>query len=313
MGRLEELRINAYLSEVARGYSNNSFIAETLFPTIDSELEKVDIFQFNKEAFQIYDTERAIRSNSNLISPQGFSKHTATLTEHDLAYPIDYREEEEARKVKLQLHATNVVTEGLKLKHEKQCADLAQNPERYPDENKIALSGAEQLSDKSSKPLRLIDTARDAISKNIGQDPNTMVIGQEVWSIIKRHPKLKGLISDNQNKVLTVQLLKDFFEIENIVVGKSIFTDANNKFTRVWGNNIIMAYVPKLTSRTEYDPSYGYTIRKKDALQIDEYKKEGNKVKYIRATDIYTPFLVGPEAGYLISNVVDANNVNFTD
>ena len=32
MGRLEELRINAYLSEVARGYSNNSFIAESLLP-----------------------------------------------------------------------------------------------------------------------------------------------------------------------------------------------------------------------------------------------------------------------------------------
>ena len=27
MGRLEELRINAYLSEVARGYSNNAFVA----------------------------------------------------------------------------------------------------------------------------------------------------------------------------------------------------------------------------------------------------------------------------------------------
>ena len=42
MGRLEELRINAYLSEVARGYSNNAFIAESLFPTIESELEKID-------------------------------------------------------------------------------------------------------------------------------------------------------------------------------------------------------------------------------------------------------------------------------
>ena len=37
------------------------------------------------------------------------------------------------------------------------------------------------------------------------------------------------------------------------------------------------------------------------AYIIDEYTKEGNKVKYIRATDIYTPFLVGAEAGYLIS------------
>ena len=64
MGRLEELRINAYLSEIARGYGNNSFIADKLFPTIPSEKEKIDIFEFNKEAFQIYDTERAIRANS---------------------------------------------------------------------------------------------------------------------------------------------------------------------------------------------------------------------------------------------------------
>jgi hypothetical protein len=146
MGRLEELRINAYLSEVARGYSNNAFIAENLFPTIESELEKIDIFEFNKEAFQMYDTERAIRANSNVISPKGFTKHTTTLTEHDLAYPVDYREEEEAaKKVKLQVHATNVVTQGLKLKHEKQCADLVQNLDSYSSDNKIILSGTSQF------------------------------------------------------------------------------------------------------------------------------------------------------------------------
>ena len=235
MGRLEELRINAYLSEVARGYKNNAFVAQYLFPEITSEKEKIDIFEFNKEAFNLYDTERAIRANSNVISPQGFKKYTTTLTEHDLSYPIDYREEQEAEKVKLQLHATNVVTEGLKLKLEKQCADLAQDQSKYPNENKVILSG-----------------------------------------------------------------------IENIIIGKSIFSDKDGNFVRVWQDNIVLAYVPALgSSRTEYDPSYGYTVRKKDALQVDEYQKEGNKVKYIRATDIYTPFLVGPEAGYLISSVND--------
>lgn len=84
-----------------------------------------------------------------------------------------------------------------------------------------------------------------------------------------------------------------------------IFANEKNEFVRVWGNSIVLAYVPKLDSRTEYDPALIYTVRKKDALQIDEYKKETNKVKYIRATDIYTPFLVGAEAGYLISNVID--------
>ena len=304
MGRLEDLRINAYLSEVARGYGNNSFIAENLFPIIDSEKEKIDIFQFNKEAFQLYDTERAIRANSNVITPKGFSKHTATLAEHDLAYPIDYREEDEAEKVKLQLHATNVVTEGLKLKLEKQCADLAQDPKNYATENKIALSGTSQFTNDASDPLKVVNAGKDAVCGKIGKDPNTLVMGQEVWQALKQNTSLKNLIASSSNKIITLDLLKEFFEIENIVVGRSIYADANNNFARVWGNNIILAYVPKLTSRTEYDPSFGYTVRKKDALQIDEYQKEGNKVKYIRATDIYTPFLVGAEAGYLISNAV---------
>lgn len=308
MGRLEELRINAYLSEVARGYGNNAFVAGNLFPTIYSEKEKIDIFEFNKEAFNIYDTERAIRANSNVISPQGFKKYTTTLTEHDLSYPIDYREEQEAEKVKLQLHATNVVTEGLKLKLEKQCADLAQDPNNYPTENKLILSGSSCFNWKSSDPQGVVDDAKDAVSSKIAQDPNTMIIGQDAWRTLKRHPKLKELISNNQNKLLTLNFLKEIFEIENIFIGKSIFVDKDNKFVRIWKDNIILAYVPKLgSSRTEYDPSFAYTVRKKDALNIDEYQKEGNKVKYIRATDIYDPFLVGAEAGYLIAGVNDPN------
>ena len=306
MGRLEELRINAYLSEVARGYSNNSFIAESLFPVINSDLEKVDIFEFNKEAFQVYDTERAIRANSNVISPKGFKKHTTTLTEHDLAYPIDYREEEEARKIKLQVHATNVVTEGLNLKLEKECADLVQNPDSYSAENKIILSGTSCFDNEASDPQGIIDDAKDAVSAKIAQDPNTMIIGQAAWKALKKHPQLVGLISDNKNKMVTLEFLKEIFEVENIYIGKSIFSNAEGNFERIWKDNIVLAYVPNLgASRTEYDPSFAYTVRKKDALQIDEYTKEGNKVKYIRATDIYTPFLVGAEAGYLISNAVN--------
>jgi hypothetical protein len=308
MGRLEELRINAYLSEVARGYSNNAFIAQNLFPTIYSEKEKIDIFEFNKEAFNIYDTERAIRANSNVISPQGFKKHTTTLTEHDLSYPIDYREEQEAEKVKLQLHATNVVTQGLQLKHEKECADLVQDLNNYAPENKLVLSGSDCFNHEASDPQKIVDNAKDAISKKIAQDPNTMVIGQDAWRSLRYNKTLRGLISDTRNKLITLDFLKEIFEVENIVIGKSIFADANGNFVRIWKDNIVLAYVPPLgSSRTEYDPSFAYTIRKKDALNIDEYTKEGNKVKYIRATDIYTPFLVGAEAGFLISGVNDPN------
>ncbi len=302
MGRLEDLRINAYLSEVARGYKNSAFIADALFPTIESDLEKVDIFEFNKEAFQVYNTERAIRADSNVISPKGFNKKTVTLTEHDLAYPLDYREEEESKKVKLQLHATNIVTEGLRLKQEKLCADLVQDPANYPSGNKITLSGTSKFSDPASDPIGVIDDAKDAIAGKIAQDPNTMILGHDAWKTIKRHDKIKELISGTQNKIITLDFLKEAFEIPNIVIGRSVFVDSAGNFTKIWGDNIILAYVPQLSMRTEYDPAFAYMIKKKNSLNIDEYKKEGNKVRYIRATDIYTPFLVGPDAGYLISD-----------
>lgn len=300
MGRLEDLRINAYLSEVARGYKNNAFIAGNLFPEIESELEKVDIFEFNKEAFSVYNTERAIRANSNVVSPKGFTKKTTTLTEHDLAYPIDYREDEESKKVKLQLHATNVVTEGLKLRHEKQCADLAQNVDNYPTGNKITLSGTSKFSHADSDPVGVIEDAKDAVAAKIAQDPNTMIIGQESWKVLKRHAQIAGMISDNQNKIVTLNFLKEIFEIPNIFIGKAVFVDEDENFVKVWQDNIVLAYTASLSSRTEYDPAFAYTVRKKNSLYIDEYEKEGKKVKYIRATDIYTPFMVGPEAGYII-------------
>lgn len=304
MGRLEDLRINAYLSKVARGYSNNAFIADVLFPEIDSESEKTDIFEFNKEAFSIYNTDRAIRANSNVISPKGFNKKTVTLQEHDLAYPIDYREEDESQKVKLQVHATNVVTEGLKLKYEKTCADLVQSTETYGTGNKATL--ATKLSDtENSKPYDAIETAKDTVASKIAQDPNTMVIGLDAWKYLKRNKQLKDMLSISQEQILTLEFLKKIFEIENIVVGKSVFADEQGNFTRVWGDNIILTYTSKIDSRTQYDPAFAYTVKKKNALVIDEYQKEGKKVKYIRATDIYSPFVVGPEAGYLLHNLVN--------
>lgn len=305
MGRLEDLRINAYLSKVARGYTNNAFIASALFPEIDSESEKVDIFEFNKEAFSVYNTERAIRANSNVVSPKGFNKKSVTLTEHDLAYPIDYREEDESKKIKLQLHATNVVTEGLKLKQEKQCADLVQDTTNFPTGHKITLSGTSKFSDyDNSDPIGVVEDGKDVIAGKIAQDPNTMVIGHDVWKKLKRHPQIQGLISNNLNKIVTLDFLKEIFEIPNIVIGKSVFVDEDGNFIKVWADNIILAYTSNLSSRTEYDPAFAYTVKKKNALNIDEYTKEGNKIKHIRATDIYSPFLVGAEAGYLINDIL---------
>jgi hypothetical protein len=151
--RLAGLRlVDPALTTLARGYRNAQMVAEELFPIVGNlEKEAGKYPQFSKEAFLLYATERAIRAGSNRVNPAGITPLDYSMTEHDLEYPIDYRESEEAI-FPLQAHATNVVTSAIQLRREKQAADLAQNANNYAAGNKLALAGDDCFSEPGSDP-----------------------------------------------------------------------------------------------------------------------------------------------------------------
>ncbi len=304
MGRLEDLRVvDPVLTTLSRGYSNAQLVADALFPFVSVEKESGKIPQFGKEAFKIYNTERALRANSNRISPEGRTTIDFVLEEHDLEYPIDYRESEEDI-FPLEEHATMVVTEGIRLRHEKKCADLAQTLGNYPTGNKITLSGNSQFTDKTnSDPIGVVENGKDAIRGKIGRNPNTMVVGAATFKALKQHPQLIEKIKYSIKGIITIDLMKEIFEVENIVIGASIYATDAGTFTDIWLDNITLAYVTRTAAekRTPYEPSYAYTLRKKNKPEIDKYDEKG-KLRIIRNTDIFMPKIVGAEAAYIIND-----------
>lgn len=305
MGRLSNLRQqDPVLTELAYGYDNAEMACEALFPVVNVDKEGGKIPLFGKEKFRIYETLRALRAKSNRIQPSDIGNLDIILDEHDLEYPIDYREDAEAN-LPLRAHANDVVTEGIQLRREKYCADLAQNADNYANSNKTALSGTSQFTDgTNSDPEGVVSDAHDAIRKKIGKKANTMVIGESSWRVLKRHPQLRGLLSTNTKRLVRIEDLKDIFEVQNIVIGLSMFEPTiGDPMADIWSDNIVMAYVPTAdkSMRTMYKPSYGYTLRKKGSLIVDARTEDG-KVEIIRQTDIYRPYLLGAEGGYLISN-----------
>jgi hypothetical protein len=314
MSRLSSLRVvDPVLSNLSIGYSNAQLVADQLFPYAPVEREGGKIPMFSKEAFRVYQTERALRAKSNRINPENITDQDIVLDEHDLEYPIDYREDAESA-FPLQAHATMVVTEGIRLRHEKYCADLAQNTASYPVGNKIVLSGTSQFTDGSnSDPEGVIDDAKSAIRAKIARHPNTMVIGYPSYKTLKRHPKLQAILSDTRPRMVQLADLRELFEIENIIVGMGTFVaDGGDVFSDIWSDNIVLAYVPaplpagggaegEGNRRNMYNPSYGYTLRKRGWPQVDTRTEDG-KLEIVRNTDIYRPYLLGAEAGYLISD-----------
>ena len=307
MGRLSKLRVvDPVLSALAIGYSNAAFVGDQLLPFVTLDKEGGKIPRFGKEAFTIYQTERALRAKSNRINPEDVDGIDISLDEHDLEYPIDYREDAEAA-FPLQAHATNRVVEGIRLRHEAMVASMTQNANNYPAGNKIALSGTDVFTDANSDPEGVVDDAKAAVRNKVVKEPNTMVIGYKSWRAMKRHPKLKAILSDTRSRLVQIADLREIFEIENIVVGKGIYSTENGVVTDLWGGNLVLAYVPKAAPavagdapvRSAYEPSFGYTLRKKGNPVVDTRTEDG-KLEIIRNTDIFRPYMLGAEAGYLV-------------
>jgi hypothetical protein len=305
-GRLEQLRVvDPVLTTLARGYTNAEFVGDVLFPFVSVNKEAGKIPQFGKEAFKIYNTERAIRAKSNRISPEGITSIDYVCDEHDLEYPIDYREEDEMDIIDLEEHATMIVTEAIMLRHEKMCADLAQNANNYPAENKVTLSGISQWTDyTNSTPITDVEDAKEAIRKKIGKKPNVMIIGASTFKALKEHPTILEKIKYSMKGVVTVELLQEIFGIKKIAVGEAVYVDDAGNSYDVWSDNCILAYIPPVRSnnkRSPYEPSFAYTLRKKNKPEVDKRDEDG-KIRLIRNTDIFVPKIVGADAGFLIAD-----------
>lgn len=315
MGRLSNLRIvSPVLTNLAVAYTNADMVGTALMPYVSVEKEAGIVPVFNKDNFKVYATERALRAKSNRINPGDMGSQAFALTEHDLEYPIDYREDAESA-FPLQKHAVTSVTEGIRLRHEKMVADLAQNAATYAGSNKIAISGSSGFANAASDPEGVIDNAKAAVRAGIVKDPNTMVIGYQMWRNMKRHPQLKAILSDTRSRLVQLADLREIFEIPNIYIGRAVYASDAGVVADVWGNNAVLAYVPMNTSvapqngavldpgagRSMYEPSFGYTLRKAGQPVVDTRTEDG-KLEIVRNTDIFTPFLLGADAGYLITD-----------
>ena len=302
MGRLSKLRVvDPVLTNLATGYTNEQFVGDQMMPFVLVDKEGGKIPLFGKEHFKVYSTERALRAKSNRINPEDIGEVDVALDEHDLEYPIDYREDAESA-FPLQARATNTVVEGIRLRHEVMVAEMVQNPASYAVGNKIALSGASRFTDDTSDPEGVVSDAKAAVRAKIVKEPNTMVIGYATWRVLKRHPKLKAILSDTRSRLVQLADLREIFEIENIVIGRAVKANDAGVTTDIWGDNMVLAYVPKASGdRSPYEPSFGYTLRKKGNPVVDTRTEDG-KIELIRNTDIFRPFLLGADAGYLISD-----------
>lgn len=299
--------VDPVLTALAQGYYNANMVSEALFPIAETQKEGGKIPTFGRLAFRLQTTKRELRGASNRLQPEDIGSITVVLNENDIEYPIDIREINEAEGVyPLRQYATGVTQDVIALGREKACADLALDEANYDASNKITLSGTSQFNDKASDPIAVIKAGIRAISRTTGRKPNVCVIAGDVWEVLSEHAKVLDKIKYVATAVLTPEDFAKLIKIDRVIIGEAVHEEAG-ELKDIWSKAIVLAYVaPASNERKQniYEPSFGYTIRRKNGLYVDTYSEVGGKIEIVRTTDIHAPYIVGKAAGYLIKNAI---------
>lgn len=306
--RIDDLRmIDPVLTTVAQGYANASMIASKLFPIVKVSKLKGRIPVFGKEAFVVRDMQRAMRAASNRIPPSDLELVEFETQEKDVETAIDYIEEEETPDTtRLENRITRQLADMIELSREKEVADLVQDSARYDSSLKNEIDAAHAFNDYtlSIDPVSIIKDGMAAVRNKIARYPNTMVIGESSYRALVNHPQIIERIKYTGITNVNRKALAELLDIENVYVGMAVETDDGQTFNDVWQDNIILAYVDKSEGhyRSEYNPSFGYILQRKNKPEVDSYYENGGKIKIIRNTDNYCVKITAPDAAYLISN-----------
>jgi hypothetical protein len=304
--RLSNLRgVDPVLSHLAIGYSNADYIAQALFPMAQVPKEAGKVPKYNKQAFKLFATERALRAKSNRLAPEDRDFIPFSLDEHDISVPMDYREADEAIDMDVAAANTFLATEAIALRGEKKAADLAFDPAQFTASHKLALGSTDQWTNSASSPIAAIKAGKEQIRKDIARYPNVGVCGAVAFNALSDHPKILERLSYAQIGVVTPELLAAILGLDAIYVGKAIYaSDDGATTTDIWGDSFLLAYVRKPqpgAKRSVYEPSFGYTLYRDDPI-VDIYTEEGGKIQNVRCTRRFQTALVGADAGYLITD-----------
>ncbi|MFM7012722.1 MAG: hypothetical protein ACKO0Z_25905 [Betaproteobacteria bacterium] len=298
-------QVDPILSQIAIEYTARPRSASALFPLVPVNVRGGKVLEFGKESFRLYNTKRAPGADVKVIEYGKYGSKDFVLETNDLDALVPIEHLQEARAVPgidLASRATNQVLDSMLLGWENECAALASNAANYPVGNTVALAGPTQWN--TADVAAQITAAKEVLRMQIGQYPNTLLIGGKVLAGLMSNANLKDTIKYTQTGVVTEGLLSSLLQVPRVVTGTSVrFNEATNQFEDLWANVAVLAYVGSGNDRGA--PSFGYTYNYQGHPQIETpwYDRIKKSWRYGVKFD-YKPVIAGNIAGYLFTNVV---------
>ncbi len=307
-----DVHVSQPLRSLSIAYKNAARIWSKVFPVVPVEKDYDKYFIMGKENLDINDTavlaQRAPGDSAEEIEWK-LSNDVYQLVDHAKKAKItDEVVNNQDAPLDVEKRTLAVLDDQIDLIMEYIISNLCTTSGNYAASHSESLSGGDMWDVyDSSDPLLAIQIAMDLVHSKIFVSPNTLVLGYPVWSKLKYHSKILGLMKSGISK-LTLQILSDLLEIPNIIIGEAGANTAHEGQTAsnsyLWGKNACLLYVPPSVGLETL--SFGLTFMDKKSPEVLKWRDAdaSRKTGWMSVSKKMGPKVTESTAGYLFQTCV---------
>lgn len=317
------LPTNTTLTAIAIGYRNHAveMIHSKALPPVPVLSERFTWLEYPiAQSFTVPEMQvgRKGRVNEVEFSAVEHESNTKDYGLDDVIPISDLNEAQVARDAKRSTYnpesaAVEGLTNLIMLGREIRAAKLIQDKSNFADDRRKTLTAAQKFSKfDTSDPFPILN---EAMGKLLVYRANTIVMGQNVWETVKRHPKLIKAVKGGMTEdgAISRQQFAELMEIDpkSLLIGVSV-VNASAKgqpinLVNVWGNSIQMLYVdPTKNAANDNVLTWGFTAelgsRMAGSIPAPEVGLEGGH--RIRVGEKVREVVCAKDLGYMIEEPI---------
>lgn len=241
------VHIDAILTNISVAYMQkaDSFIADKVFPVVPVDKKSDKYFVYDKNDWFRDEAQR--RADATESAGSGYNLSTATYSADVWAFHKDVGDQTKANAdspLNPLREAAEFVTQRLMLRREVQFVSDYMTTSVW-GKDYTGVSGTpstdefKQWSDfTNSDPIEDIEGGKAQILSTTGFEANTLVLGYDTFRKLRHHPDIVDRIKYTSSSVVTSDMLARMFEVDRVLVAKSIRATNNEGGTGAYSFNV---------------------------------------------------------------------------
>lgn len=308
-----QVHVDAILTNISVAYMQKAenFIANKIFPIVPVEKQSDKFFKYTKNDWFRDEAQR--RADATESAGGGYNLLTDSYNADVWAFHKDVGDQTRANAdapINVDREAVEFVTSRLLLKMETQFVSTYFTSSVWGTD----YTPSNLWSDyTTSDPLNDVEDAKRAILSTTGFEPNTLVVGYDVFKTLKNHPDLVDRIKYTSSSVITTDMIARMFDVDRVVVSKAVKATNNEGATGAYdftaGKNALLCY--SAPSPGLLQPSAGYIMSWTgvsgglgQTIGSSRFRMESVKADRIEAEMAFDMKVVAADLGYFFASVV---------